>query len=826
MSTVIAKNLHSSKRINIVKPIKIGIENEFTKVRKQREFLGSLFTQLKLNKLEDWFEVDENLENNNRKYQKLLSSYKNDKEELFKTLYPNYPWPSLSSLPKYLTSPKTSPKYSKTMKNFFKSIENQRKFMQNLYLKLRLTSIDEWLLVPHTKIFKNGGTYLLTICYQNDMKKLLQAIYPNHSFEFDNLNVLAQPWARNRYFKSIENQRSFMENLFYRFNLKSFDDWLKITPNMLMKNGGKSMWKIYSDFEKILISIYPNFPFDFNERKKRTKNFSSSFIEFSSSFSYSLSNTKLVFDFFQSIENQILYLNFLYFHFKFNSLEDWRLISRKKLIQNGGQSLLRIYNNNLFLLLSTIYPNYPFNFSNFKHATDNSSPLYHNPKKVNEYFKSLKNQRNFMDNLFYFLNFNHLDDWLFLSRKEFLKNGGFSVLSYYKNNYQLLLSSIYPFYCFDFNLLKPTFFLLSSTLLSYFSNLNLNILSTKLVNDYFKLIENQRRFFDFLFIKFKLKSVGDWINITRKKILKNGGSSLLSHYNFNLKNILISIYPNYPWNFLPWKFEGKNFFQSIENQRIFIDYLYYKFNFNSLNDWENIDLKKIIKSGIVKLLFFYKLNKNEINKNKNNNKINNLKKNYKRNIMKNFNSKKFRLLSAVYPNYPWEDAQSNLHKIQLRKLIEKFHITQKKDWYRLNEENIYFLLKYRYPNEKWKKNDFTFRSKKTTQRLLFVSIIKIYPTLLIYESYFHPQLHRSSQSLLEYDIFIPSLNIALEYQGEHHYEDIPGGFAAPESFSYRDKLKETHSSDLSITLIDIPFWWDHSLSSLISVLRNTVNSFL
>src|SRR5690242_4145432 len=46
------------------------------------------------------------------------------------------------------------------------------------------------------------------------------------------------------------------------------------------------------------------------------------------------------------------------------------------------------------------------------------------------------------------------------------------------------------------------------------------------------------------------------------------------------------------------------------------------------------------------------------------------------------------------------------------------------------------------------------------------------PTVDIYEDYKHPQLKYTSGRPLELDIFVPTLSLAVEYQGEQHYHSV------------------------------------------------------
>lgn len=73
-------------------------------------------------------------------------------------------------------------------------------------------------------------------------------------------------------------------------------------------------------------------------------------------------------------------------------------------------------------------------------------------------------------------------------------------------------------------------------------------------------------------------------------------------------------------------------------------------------------------------------------------------------------------------------------------------------------------------------------------------------------------VHSSSGSNMELDVFYPTLNLAFEYQGMQHYRDcFQGGWLQQQR---RDAEKREACARLDITLVHVPFWWDHGVASL------------
>ncbi len=51
--------------------------------------------------------------------------------------------------------------------------------------------------------------------------------------------------------------------------------------------------------------------------------------------------------------------------------------------------------------------------------------------------------------------------------------------------------------------------------------------------------------------------------------------------------------------------------------------------------------------------------------------------------------------------------------------------------------------------------------------------IVIYLSLELFEDYYHPSLvYKATNRPMQFDIFLPSLQLAFEYQGIQHYQDL------------------------------------------------------
>lgn len=77
---------------------------------------------------------------------------------------------------------------------------------------------------------------------------------------------------------------------------------------------------------------------------------------------------------------------------------------------------------------------------------------------------------------------------------------------------------------------------------------------------------------------------------------------------------------------------------------------------------------------------------------------------------------------------------------------------------------------------------------------------------------------------MELDIFIPSLKLAFEYQGEQHFTSVVT-MGGSDEIRVRDTVQTMQNSNkyqekreacqlAGITLIEVPYWWDLSRESL------------
>jgi len=130
--------------------------------------------------------------------------------------------------------------------------------------------------------------------------------------------------------------------------------------------------------------------------------------------------------------------------------------------------------------------------------------------------------------------------------------------------------------------------------------------------------------------------------------------------------------------------------------------------------------------------------------------------------------------------------------------------------------NLSLLMHY-FPDHQWNRIPLK-RTFSKTQLYLFKMIQVMFPNEEILLDYKYSQnFHRSFSNGMELDLFIPSLSLAFEYQGHQHYHC--NSTSSPLEYRKRiDQLKAEICDRASITLLEIPCWWNGRFDSLWTII--------
>ena len=444
------------------------------------------------------------------------------------------------------------------------------------------------------------------------------------------------------------------------------------------------------------------------------------------------------------------------------TIDDWNNITTKDIRDFGGNVLLKKYS-----LLELKCTGCPEGSLIFKESENKQLKYWENKENVKLFLNNLQNK----------LNLKNIDDWNSLTQKQIINNGGSSLLKIY---------SMYDLRSIGF----PDGKFVQTNPPGYWDNL-----------------DNIHDFLDQFKRNLNVNTMEDWNSVTQKQIKDHGGSGLLEKYSmFEIKCFGCpdgkSLFLNNP-NQKPI-----GYWDDIKNVQLFVKHLESTFNLRTLEDWDSLTKQKIRDNGGATLLNSYSV--------------------FDLKCIGCPEGKSYFSLPNKIAGY-WDENENIKNFIE--ELKNTFNLKNPSDWNRVSKSQIQslggggFLSKYLTNQEDRKQIELKFpeisyirnlepRKGRSSQRWLFLQVQKLFPGEEIVEDYFHSDLSRKTGSSFQFDVFVIGRNIAFEYHGKQHYEELPSGFAPLEMYKNRDHEKEKICSENGIQLIIIPYWWNNKLESL------------
>ena len=683
---------------------------------------------------------------------------------------------------------------------FWNKHQNVQDFIFSLKEKLNLQTPDDWNKITQNQIKLLGGSTLLTRYSMYEIKKLGCP---------EGEKLYNKPSKPSGYWDKEENIQNFIEDLRKNLNLKTIDDWNNITTKQIKLFGGSFLLNKYSLFDikclgfpegKELFKL-PLKPPKYWDNKENIQNFIS-YLKEKLSLKTIDDWNKITFQQIRSMggsgllikitlyelkcmgcpegkfifedtsnkpsgywcddKNIKKFIEKLRINYKLKTIDDWNTLTQKQIKSFGGSSLLTKYS--LSEIKAMGCPEGKF--------------LFENINKPSGYWDKEENIQRFIKDLRKNLNLKTVDDWNCVTQKQIKSLGGNTLLAKYS------LTKIKVMGCPEGKLIFE---------------------ETNKPPGYWDDNDNIQKFIDTIRNNFNLKSVDDWNSLTTKQIVNFGGYSLLN--KFSLFEIKCLGFPNGENVFMKPK-KSAGYWDKEENILKFLKQIKEKLNLKTIEDWNTLSTNDIISFGGSMLFNNYSL---------------------------------YDIKCLGYPDGKLQFDEPNKHpgfwdnneniQLFLNKLKQKYNICSPDDWKRISKTQVYSsggggfiskcILNQENRNELEKKfPEIQYLSQKSklvgrsSQRWLFLQVQKLFPNEEIVEDYFHSEISRENGFSVQFDIFLINRNIAIEYHGKQHYEDIPTGFGPLEMYKTRDVEKQKICKRFGIDLIIIPYWWDNDIESL------------
>ena len=244
-------------------------------------------------------------------------------------------------------------------------------------------------------------------------------------------------------------------------------------------------------------------------------------------------------------------------------LSAWYSVSSQAVIDKGGKSILQRYGFSLSRTLMAIYPSFSWDPRKFLKVPQN-------------YWSSLENQKSFMKELGKKLEIKEgdMEAWYKISGEDIIQHGGGPLLRKYKS-ISKLLSIIFPEVKWDEAKFK------------------------KVPQNYWDSLDNQRRFIVELArtLSYPEGDLTSFYKLNKQMVVDHGGAGLLAKYNQSISNLLVALYPDFPWDPLKFQKAPNSYWSSVENQRRFLTNLEEKLVIKSKEAWYKVSTRTLLENG-------------------------------------------------------------------------------------------------------------------------------------------------------------------------------------------------------------------------------------
>eukprot|EP00026_Physarum_polycephalum_P004215 Phypoly_transcript_04232.p1 GENE.Phypoly_transcript_04232~~Phypoly_transcript_04232.p1 ORF type:complete len:701 (+),score=132.74 Phypoly_transcript_04232:83-2185(+) len=622
---------------------------------------------------------------------------------------------------------------------------------------------------------------------------LLAQAYPAHTWQPEKFQNLRVTWDK-------ATQEKFMTNLGSQLGFTKMEDWYTISGKDFTDYDGGSLLNIYSSPAVAVMGIFKDhtwIPWKFRNVPNSTWEEEGSFRKFA---------------------------EYLAEQKEFKTKEDWYKVSWADVQACGGKAMVyKHFDAVLWKFVTKCFPEY------------NLKPwLFENCSKG--VWDDVQVRREYMQYLGEKLNIKNMADWYKVSAKDFSENDGDGLLSVYDRSVGQTIVGILCEHQWE---------------IWRFPSPNIRDNRATMVN-YMKYLGDKLGFTE----------MEDWYRVRAQDFYDNAGAPLVHRYK-HLSALVSAAFPDHAW--LPWKFTNiKRLWDEKEIRVKFMTQLAEKLNYTTPDDWYQLTQDDLRKHGGTSLLKFYNGSPSAVvaatfpEKDWVAYRFKAIPKRIKNQIGESAlvrppvpansgntpvveNPPPTPLLSSL-AELPPSGIGENENSRELRKafahLETQLGITRVDDWYRVSADQIQkhvratrtyiermglpALLRMVYPRHPWDDSKFPpsyFKlSKQRMMKVLLAKYLLPKGTLLL-ENHSHNALYFEKTPITS-DLFIPSLNLSLEYQGKQHYQSIDLFGDAGMRSDY-DEEKKRQLEKLGITVVSIPYWWDGKPELLIERIQKS-----
>jgi len=376
-------------------------QGTWKKIENHKKYAIWLGETLRYENMEDWYKITSDVIN--KKYGSgLIKYYKGSPSLFLKSVFPEYNWLEW--------------KFNQTSQHFWKDIKNHEKYAIWLAETLGYKNMEDWYNIACEQIYNNYGGGLVGTYYKGSPYLFLKSVFPHY-------NWLGWKFSVSPYnFWNFETEKQYAIWLGETLGYKNIEEWYGISRKLIIDNfGGGYILKKYSGSPSLFIkSVFPeynwlewkflvtnNYFWEHVENHRKYaiwlgetlgyKNMEDWYKITSDVISNNYGSTPLINHyngspslfiksvfpeynwlewkfthtsqhFWKDIENHKKYAIWLGETLGYNNMEDWYKIACEQIHNNFGGGLVgKYYNDSPSLFLKSVFPNYEWIKSKFKH---------------------------------------------------------------------------------------------------------------------------------------------------------------------------------------------------------------------------------------------------------------------------------------------------------------------------------------------------------------------------------------------------------------------------------------------------------------------------
>jgi len=564
------------------------------------------------------------------------------------------------------------------------------------------------------------------------------------------------------FWASEENRRTFFDWVAKDRGFDNLDDWYSITYREVRSYGHELIQSYYSgSLYRALSEIYSEHDWKFWMFRQTSRGL------------------------WDDQERVLEYLRWLGNELGFQTYEDWYRVTVSNFRENYGATLvLNKYGGHMHRVVTENFPEYDWKLWLFNRTPGRMFDDWQFRKDAIEWMASE-------------IGIEEPEDWYRVSRKEFKENRLWGMLSHqYSSSVFNLVNDIYPE--IDW---KPWLF-------------------EKAPNALWNDEANWNEYLDWFEERMEITDPVEWYMVKADDFAKlNGNALLFDKFSGSPRQVAEYRYPDFPWQ--QWKFQKVEwgYWQNPSNAKEYLEHLAGVMGIEEVTDW-------------------YKVTRRDFEENEGGG------------ILGSFNTSPFTIISQHIdgeewkpwlfdkaPNAFWQDPENQ--KWYMDWLAEELGITELDGWYIYDRDvlnrskgggllglystSLARILVTLYPNHDWDIPRLLKVGK--AQKQIHKIIEEIFPEEEVISNFKHPDLRFSESNYrMELDIWVPSMMLAIEYQGEQHFTkfmrgNFVGSESELESLQRRDQEKREACAEAGIQLIEVDSSWDRKKESIEELVR-------